>query len=68
MEMVCVQHTGGLFIAAMKEVTQELGVPFVDTFDMTLPVLDECRDGVHFRESVTRVLAMLLLKNMEILD
>jgi len=53
------------FIKAMKEVSSELNVPFIDIYHMTLPVLDANRDGVHFNESVTRTIAMLMVKNMQ---
>jgi hypothetical protein len=53
------------FIKAMKEVSTELNIPFIDTYHMTLPVLDANRDGVHFNESVTRTIAMLMIKNMQ---
>jgi lysophospholipase L1-like esterase len=53
------------FIKAMKEVNSELNVPFIDTYHMTLPVLDANRDGVHFNESVTRTIAMLMMKGMQ---
>jgi hypothetical protein len=53
------------FISAMKRVTTELDIPYIDTYYLTLPVLDANRDGVHYNESVTRTIAMLLAKKMQ---
>ena len=56
------------FIIAMRQITHELSVRFIDTFDMTLSMLDANKDGVHFNESVTRSIAMLMAKNIEMID
>jgi hypothetical protein len=52
----------------MRQITHELSVRFIDTFDMTLSMLDANKDGVHFNESVTRSIAMLMAKNIEMID
>jgi hypothetical protein len=52
------------FIEAMKTVCMEQDVPYLDTFDMSLSVSEACRDGVHYNESVTRVVSMRLLDQM----
>ena len=52
----------------MRQVTRELGVPFIDIFDLSLPMLDANIDGVHFNESIKRSIAMLIVKHLEVVN
>ena len=49
---------------AMRTTAFQSGIPFIDTYAMTLPMLEFNVDGVHFDERVTRPLAMLLTSGM----
>ncbi len=52
------------FVEAMRTTAFQSGIPFNDTYAMTLPMLEFNVDGVHFNERVTRALAMLLTSVM----
>ncbi len=49
---------------AMRTTAFQSGIPFIDTYAMTLPMMEFNVDGVHFNERVTRALAMLLTSVM----
>jgi hypothetical protein len=48
----------------MRTTAFQSGIPFIDTYAMTLPMMEFNVDGVHFNERVTRALAMLLTSVM----
>jgi hypothetical protein len=54
------------FIDAMKTAAFQSGILYVDTYNMTLPMIElSNHDGIHFDARVTRAIAMLLPSFME---
>lgn len=53
-----------VFLEVMRTTARQNNIPFIDTYTMTLPMLEFNADGVHYDERVTRALAMLLASVM----